>query len=349
MKSEWIHHLKENMLAPEKYLNCKCKEYPIVLLAERHAVKQNLDFVNKMIPELYRCGVYHLGMEFGASEDQDALDELITGERFDEEIARRLIFNYNVKWPYKEYWDLYRAAWELNSKLEKGDRKFRIINLSYKYNWKDFSGVRTPESCSKVFHKGNTEKYRFQIIEDEIIKKNERIVILTGTVHAFTRYHYPQYDETASNFIRFNDGFLGNLIYQSYPHDVFSILLHQRFSHKESLAEDQSPANGQIEELMAEFDHTPMGFDLLGTCIGDLKDASYYSSGYMNFCLKDLFDGYLFFSPISALKGCTVDPHFIDNHRFSDVQAHYPDKDWAKVPEKETDYWEEVKRYVTKV
>ncbi|MBH0166801.1 hypothetical protein IHV12_17930 [Fictibacillus sp. 7GRE50] len=349
MKSEWIHHLKENMLGPEKYLISKCKEYPIVLLAERHAVKQNLDFVNNMIPELYRCGVYHLGMEFGASEDQDALDELITGERFDEEIARRLIFNYNVKWPYKEYWDLYRAAWELNSKLEKGDRKFRIINLSYKYNWKDFSGVRTPESCSKVFYKGNTEKYRFQIIEDEIIKKNERIVILTGTVHAFTRYHYPQYDETASNFIRFNDGFLGNLIYQSYPHEVFSILLHQRFSHKESLAENQSPANGQIEELMAEFDHTPMGFDLLGTCIGDLKDASYYSSGYTNFCLKDLFDGYLFFSPISALKGCTVDPHFINNHRFSDVQAHYPDKDWAKVPEKETDYWEEVKRYVTKV
>ncbi|KOO46494.1 ChaN family lipoprotein [Priestia koreensis] len=350
MKSQLMNHLKENLLSPEKYVIKKCKKYPIVLLAERHAVKQNLDFVNKMIPALYNAGIYHLGMEFGASEDQDALDELITGETFDEELAKKLIFNYNVKWPYKEYWELYRAAWELNSKVGKGAQKFRILNLSYKYNWKEFSGVRTPQSCSKIFHKGNIEKYRFHLIEKEIMDKNERILILTGTIHALTRYHYPQYDETASNFIRFNDGFLGNLIYQKYPSHVFSILLHQRFSDKESLIEDRSPANGQIEELITEFDHVvPMGFDLIDTVMGELKDDSYYSTGYSDFRLKDLFDGYLFLSPLNKLKGCTVDPHFLNRQLFLDVQVNYPDKDWARVPETQEEYWQEVNSYVARV
>lgn len=92
-------------------------------------------------------------MEFGASEDQPELDRLINSEQYDEMEARRLMFNYNVKWAYKEYADIYKAAWKLNKSLPMDARKFRILNLSYIYNWDGFSGMRTPKTLKRYFTK----------------------------------------------------------------------------------------------------------------------------------------------------------------------------------------------------
>ena len=65
----------------------------IVFLAEDHAIKNNLLFVKQLIPDLYKAGVYYLGMEFGASEDQDILDNLVTGDSFSMNKARELMFH----------------------------------------------------------------------------------------------------------------------------------------------------------------------------------------------------------------------------------------------------------------
>ena len=85
----------------------------IVLLAEDHGVRENLEFVRSLLPELYRHGVYMLGMEFGASEDQEVLDSLLTAPEYDERLARELMYRYNCAWAIKEYTDLYHAAWRL--------------------------------------------------------------------------------------------------------------------------------------------------------------------------------------------------------------------------------------------
>ena len=87
----------------------------IVLLAEDHGVRENLEFVRSLLPELYRHGVYMLGMEFGASEDQEVLDSLLTAPEYDERLARELMYRYNCAWAIKEYTDLYHAAWSLST------------------------------------------------------------------------------------------------------------------------------------------------------------------------------------------------------------------------------------------
>ena len=48
-----------------------------MLLAEDHGIRHNLKLVHALIPWLYQAGVYTLGMEFGASEDQADLDQLV--------------------------------------------------------------------------------------------------------------------------------------------------------------------------------------------------------------------------------------------------------------------------------
>src|SRR5699024_1485833 len=102
----------------------------------------------RLIPKLYKAGVYNLGMEFGASENQETLDSLLTAPSYDKEIAREVMYSYNVGWAYQEYQDIYQAAWKFNENLPEGKKPFRILNLSYQYDWSNFNhdDVRTPNN-----------------------------------------------------------------------------------------------------------------------------------------------------------------------------------------------------------
>ena len=101
-------------MRPDKYLLSKFDDADVILLAEDHAVKENLLFIHHLIPQLYRRGIRLLGMEFGAAEDQSLLDSLLVAPEFNESVAREIMRNYNVMWPVKEYMEVYRAAWKLN-------------------------------------------------------------------------------------------------------------------------------------------------------------------------------------------------------------------------------------------
>lgn len=338
-----IKYLMDNKISPQNYVINKFSDVDIILLAEEHRVKENLDFLGSLIPQLYESGVFTIGMEFGAYEDQHVLDSLVTAETYDENLARQLMFNYNPGWAFQEYMDIYRSAWTFNKTLDKFARKFRILNLSYKYDWTAFSGQRTPENMNRVFYKGNTEVFRFNIVEKEIIFKNEKIIILTGDVHAFTKYKFPYYDYASPNFVRYESNFFGNIIYAKYPKKVFSILLHKPFynyPNKKSLL--VSPGNGKVEQIMHVLSNQPIGFDLNNTPMGNLPDSSYYSMGYINFTLSDLYDGYIFLKPIKKLTPCTIDSLFLDDAKWQQVSNNLPDPDWRPMPQNLQEYWNQI-------
>ena len=338
-----IKYLKENTSSPQAYIIDKFSNADIILLAEDHRVKENLDFLGSLIPQLYKNGIFTIGMEFGAYEDQNLLDSLVTAETYDENLARQLMFNYNPGWAFKEYMDIYRCAWTYNQTLTKNERKFRILNLSYKYNWTAFSGQRTPENMKSVFYNGNIEFFRFKMVENEIIRKNEKVLILTGDVHAFTKYHFPFYDFASPNYVRFDSTYFGNLIYAKYPKKVFSILLHKPFynyPNKKPLL--ISPANGKIEQIMSLLSNQPMGFDLMNTPLGNLPDSSYYSMGYPNFKLSDFYDGYIFLKPIKQLSSCTIDTLFLNEANWQEAFKNIPDPDWHPKPNSLAAYWEQI-------
>ncbi len=338
-----IKYLQNKNISPQNYVLDKFTNADIILLAEDHRVKENLDFLGSLIPQLYKKGIFTIGMEFGAYEDQNLLDSLVTAESYDENLARQLMFNYNPGWAFKEYMDIYKFAWAFNKTLKKNERKFKILNLSYKYDWTSFSGQRTPENMKLVFYYGNTEAFRFKILEKEIIKKKEKILILTGDVHAFTKYKFPYYDYTSPNFVRFDGNYFGNLIYDKYPKKVFSILLHKPFynyPNKKPLL--VSPANGKIEQIMNHLSNQPIGFDLNNTPLGNLTDSSYYSMGYPNFRLSDFYDGYIFLKPIKKLTSCTIDSLFLNDTNWQQVSKNIPDPDWRPKPQSLAEYWKQI-------
>ncbi len=326
---EALDWLRNKALSPDKYIIEKFHNHDVVLLGESHIVKENLLFVQDMIPLLYQNGIYNLGMEFGASEFQKELDDLVNSAEYNEEKARAIMFAYNVAWGFREYLDVYKAAWKLNHSVPAGARKFRILNLSYVFDWEKFNGERTPESMKLVFNKGTADKYRAEIIEKEIITKNEKILVLVGTPHAYTRYGSPYFKYNGDNFCDYDFDWLGNRLYKKYPEKVFNIILHQAFTQKENnnyfLV---SPCEGAIERLMKENANKPAGFDLINTPVGKLPDNSMNSMCYEKFTLEQYFDGYIFLEPLRELEGCTVIDDFVNERNFEYALKNFPDPDW---------------------
>lgn len=338
-----VEYLSQNSKNPDDYIVATFKNRDVILLAEDHRVKENLDFLCSLIPKLYNAGVYNIGMEFGASEDQLKLDSLVNASQYSEDLARQLMFNYNTGWAFKEYMDVYKAVWKFNKSLSNGKPKFRVINLSYRYHWSSFTGVRTPENMKVVFYNGNPETFRFNIVDKEILKKNQKIIIITGDIHAFTKYKFPVYDYLAKDFVRFENSWFGNLLYKKLGNKVFSILLHKPFGNypnrKPYLV---SPANGEVEKIMARLNYPKAGFDLATTPLGQLKDNSYYSMGYPNLKFSDIYDGYIFLKPLKNLHGCTIDTLFLNDKNWVSAVENMPDPDWRQRPKSLKEYWKQI-------
>ncbi len=321
--------IKTKSVSPEEYVIQKFKNNDVVLLGERHIVKQNLVFVQHLIPLLYKAGVHTIGMEFGAYENQQRMDSLTTAAGFSDKLAEKMMFDYNVTWAYREYVAVARAAWAFNQTLPKSAKPFRILNLSYIFDWEKFTGRRDGETMRAVFSKGTVDQFRADVIEHEVLAKKGKILALVGTPHAYTRYGSPYFLFNGDNFCGFDRQWLGNRLYENHPGKVFNILLHQSFIKKTGETyQSISPLDGLIEKLMQANSNKPAGFDLINSDIGRLEDTSINATCYPNFTIGQLFDGYIFLKPLNELEGCTVIEGFVNESNITHALKQFPDPDW---------------------
>ena len=345
-------YLRDQWRTPEQYVLDAFARRDVVLLAEDHAIRHNLLLVGRLVPLLPAAGVFTLGMEFGASEDQAALDALTTADTYDEALARQLMFNYNVGWAYHEYMDLYRAAWAYNRTRPLGSLPFRVLNLSYRYDWRGAGAVRTPANTRRVFPRGGTERYRAELIGREVLDRGDKLLVLTGGVHALTRCAVPEFDFNAEGFVRTDDGYMGHRLQRAAPGRVATVWLHRPLdSQLHGPAERVHPAGGAIERILSRFAERRVGFDLLTaggdtTPLGTLPDDSFYATGRPNFRLADLADGYIYEMPFRAYQGCTVDEAFLTEATWPAAQGQWPAPHWRPRPNSPAGYWRAVGEYV---
>ena len=337
-------HLAKHWQTPEQYVASLLTTRDVVLLGEEHAIRHNLEMAKELIPVLYRVGVHNFAMEFGAAEDQAEMDARVTGERYDEDAARRLMFNYNSGWAFREYMDIYRAAWAFNRTLPPAARPVRVLNLSYRYDWADAPLVRTPANARRIYHSGPVDAFRAEVVRREVLDKGEKVLILTGTPHAFTRYRIPLYDFNAPDFVRFEERNLGQLLHKLAPERVACVLLHQAFdSQQHGGAQRVHPAAGAIDQVMAGFADKRVGFDLVGSPFGDLPDDSYYATGYEGFHLSQLAEGYIYDRPFTEFESCTLDEAFLSEANWPEAQRQFPDPDWHTRPASLDAYWTQIR------
>lgn len=319
--------------APDDYLVAKFRSADVLLLAEDHAVRQSVAFVTNAIPKLYAAGVTNLVMEFGAEEDQAQLDRLLTAPAYDAATARQLMFNYNVMWSWQDYRDIYRAVWAFNRSLPKGKPPFRIVNMSYVFDWSGFTGTRTPETLRHVFPRGMVDQFRAERIAREVLDKGQKALVLTGTVHAFTRFAAGQTQSDGDGFCQRTASALGNRLHAAYGTRIANVMLHQSLPALPGRRDAfEQPGDGAVELIMRLNGNRPVGFDLRHAPMGSIRDYSYYGICDRDFVLADLFDGYIFLAAFKDLRAATPDAGFVDDANLARAIEQFPDPDWTPRP-----------------
>jgi len=304
-ESDLADYLKSNWQTPEEYVINKFESHDYVFIGEYHRIKHDVDLILKLIPMLQENGINNLAIEFGNYEDQYLVDSLLNLPFFDRNLAKQIMFSNSPFWGYAEYIDIYRVAWEVNhaKNLDRKNR-FRVVNLGAVYD---------PCKEGGAWRDIDPDIFMADVIFKEIINKNEKALIYSGSHHAFTKYHQPLYDFGKDTLVGFNKTKMGNVIYDSLKTKVFNIYLHAAWVSDKGWDENSVlPVNGVIDSIMTIFNNKPIGFDVINTPFGKLTcNNSYYAFGYPNFTLDKYCDGYIFQNTFANYKPITMEDNFI--------------------------------------
>jgi hypothetical protein len=318
LQEELASYISEQFRSPTDYIIDKFGEHDIVFLGETHRVKNQVELAHHLIPLLYENGIYNLAYEFANCCDQSLIDSLINADEYDQALAYRVSFNH---WPYmgyKEYIDVYKAAWELNRKLPANAKKFRIIGLNSRADFsllKKSEDVNNPEIMRKVRPEGPRDSVMAVTIMREIVERGEKGLVYCGFGHAFTKYRWPRGGRIKCSVFTDKVGTAGNIIHEKIGDRCMSILIHSPWY----ALNDGEPlfvyaVDGILDTLMLTIDeqYREIGFDVVGTPFAQLPGkTAYWSLGDPEFSLGTICDGYIYLCPLSEYEGVSVAEGFI--------------------------------------
>lgn len=318
-----LTYLDKNRKNPNDYVIDKFKTHDIIFVGENHYIKEQVEFIKNLIPELYKNGIYNLGTEFIRYSDTELMNKLITDSTYNEEHIKEITFNSLWHWGYKEYLDIYKEAWKLNQSLPKDAPKFKIFGIEEDMDWsyvKSDEDRNNPEIMEKVFKSSwqfeEDEGLSAYAIQKKVLDKNEKAVIHCGIHHAFTSYYQPNFNSVKKTFGgKYNKERMGNLIKNKIGNKTMTIFLHGPWYSETGYDKQVLPVDGILDSLFSKnenFKYLPFGADTKDTPLGNLTGkTSVYKYGYPNFTLKDFCDGYIFLKPILDYKPVTVISNFI--------------------------------------
>jgi hypothetical protein len=333
--AEYVNWIDQHGVSPLDYLVGKCRQHEIVVLGEAHEVSDHLIFLAESLAALYKnAGVRYLGLEVCNAEDNDSIERLITAREYDRqlalEIARRQ--NWGI-WGFKEYWDLLEAAWNLNSDLPTGEKRMRVIGIDRRvdlclfYKWqmgmaKNESEIEQAKELLPIIR--DRDLLMAEQVENEIIGKGDRGIVLVGGMHAHTHYRQPKIDENREC----HDDLPGRMAYilrERHDDEIFAIMLYfvgitpklvdPEYPHERAKMTDF------LDMLMERRGSVPIAFDLHVSPLANLRDeTSYYFHYQPEVVFGDVCRGYIFFKPWRELKRCAwidgfIRPEFFARHR----------------------------------
>lgn len=327
-----LSYLEKHSQSPNDYVIDKFKTHDVIFIGENHFIKQQVELVKGLIPQLYENGIYNLGTEFIRYSDTDLMNKLITDSIYDEKLAKEITFNSLWHWGYQEYIDIYKEAWELNRSLPNNAQPFRIFGIVEDMDWsfvnseEDFND---PEIRAKVFKSSSqfkeSEGLSAFAIQKEVLDKGEKALIHSGIHHAFTSYYQPSFNSEKQEFGgRYEKERMGNLIKNKIGVKTMTIFIHGPWYWSKGYNKQSLPVDGVLDSILSIKEnntYTPFGVDTKGTPFGELKgEKSIYKYGYQNFTLKEFCDGYIFLTPISEYKSVTAIPNFINPDKVKHIE-----------------------------
>ncbi len=274
--SPYLAYLKQYAKSPIEYVLDKFKEHNVVMLGEMHGIRENLEFVRDLIEPLYhKAGVRYFAMETLKSKNITLANQLVTSKEYDQQLALRIFRDYGwPTWGYKEYMDIIKAIWELNSKLPSQAKRFKVIPLSS--DWDAYDLVSGSWSNADEH---THEQHMANVLAREVLDKGEKAIVLIGYHHTFTRYRQPLVKD--GKLVGERPPRFGHMLYKKYGDQIFPICLHLKHAGPELATKQPSSTHPVfidfLERIFKLNDNQPVGFDTEKSPFADLRDrGSYY-------------------------------------------------------------------------
>jgi uncharacterized RDD family membrane protein YckC len=329
---EWLNEEGHN---PVDYVVHTAATHQVTIFGEWHWVKDNLLFLNRIIPDLYhRAGVTCIAMEACVASDNARLAALVESERFDSELAMKIARSEGWKaWGWKEYWDVFETVWRLNNSLPEGSKKMRIVGLDSEWDGPSFAlvgagddGVQGPiwEKLrlfrlldADIVRLAKRDELMAWNVERETIMKGERAIVWVGAAHSHINYRHPGFISEGKVVTEFSR--MGFLLHQKYGDDVFQILLHD--GHYKSL---EGAIRSFIEHIAHHRQDRAVGFDVVGSPFALLRDSNaLFFRHQPGVCYSDLTSGYVFLKPIQQQESCDWLEGYISEDMFVNNKPYY--------------------------
>lgn len=277
-------------------------EKEVIFLGEIHWIKEHVNFVKELIPELHKNGIHYLFFEFASYEDNYLIDSLLSAPVFDESLARYIQHKNSWDWAFKEYLELYFAAWKTNQNLKPNQKPFKIIAI-------------------ETFDAGimDTEQFWAYVIDSLSFSAGEKGLVYCGLHHAFTNYYHPYV--VGDKFEGYVRSRAGNWLYRKHPDKVATVLIHGPWYGK-SYDHYVFPCNGKIDSVFVNNPkiNGPVGFGSGDTVFGKLSlEGSLYAHGYPNGKLSDICHGYIVLEPLCELEKVTIIPDFVNEQNLEET------------------------------
>jgi hypothetical protein len=304
--------LDENGRNPDTYIAAQFAEHDVVILAEQHRIKHDVEFVASLLAPLHMSGVHTFATEFARRSDQPLLDSLMVAPAWDESVAREIQFRQFMAWGYQEYVDILHAAWQVNHDRAEDTPILRVLGLN---NTMDFSHFKTEadwqddDVWTRVLA-GQTEADWAAPIFDAVAD-SAKVLVHCGIHHGFTAYRQPVVDN--GTFVRFGRGRMGNVLRDSLDLGVVTVYLHAPWNTSAGYNADFiHPAGGWLDAYMIAREDGPfsVGFDTDQSPFASLPITNtVYAHGYDFFTIADFCDGWIYTKPVSEYEPVT----YIDN------------------------------------
>jgi len=327
--SSYLAHLKQHAKSPVEYVLDKFKDHDVVILGEMHEVRENCKLFADLIEPLYhRAGVRYFAMEVLRHKNTALANQLVTGKEYDQQLALRIFRDYAwPNWGYKEYMDIIKAIWELNSKLPPEAERFKVVALD-KGDWEAYDMPTSPFSKETEDFIKEHDTFMANVLAYEVLEKGGKALVQIGYMHSFVHYRL---GDTTPRF--------GYILHEKYGDRIFQVCLHQPHFGPEVLKGNPPKSLPVIidfvEKIMRKNRNKPVGFDIDGSPFANLRDRkSLYFIFQEDTIFSDIAQGYIFIKPLNKLNKMTWVEGFISEENFERAKAIAQKRGWIAMFEK---------------